>query len=112
MPVPAQVSTAIPTRVPTYIPSTLIPKPMLLQTPEPTPAIVPTALPTPGPTIITSPTATSPPVRRTDIGPHVFVGTATIDGQPATDGTAVTGWVDEFGFSVGDGVVSTGIYDL
>ena len=57
-------------------------------------------LPTPGSKIITSPTATSPPVHRTDIGPHVFVGTATINGLPATDGAAVTGWVDEFGFSV------------
>jgi hypothetical protein len=40
--------------------------------------------------------------------PHVFVGTATLDGAVAADGTVVTTWVD--GAEAGSGTVTDGSY--
>ena len=42
--------------------------------------------------------------------PHVFVGTATVDGAAASDGTAVTAWVG--GVQVASGAVSGGSYTI
>ena len=44
--------------------------------------------------------------------PHVFVGTATIGGQPAPDGTEVSVWVSDYDASVGTETVSGGKYSL
>ena len=44
--------------------------------------------------------------------PHVFVGTATIGGQPAPDGTEVSVWVSDYDASVGTEMVSGGKYSL
>jgi len=42
--------------------------------------------------------------------PHVFVGTATLDGATAADGAAVTAWVG--GEQVADTTVKGGQYDI
>ena len=52
------------------------------------------------------------PARRTDITPHAFAGTALIDGVAAPDGTPITAWVEGLPETVGEGVVSGGIYNL
>ena len=44
--------------------------------------------------------------------PHIFVGTATIGGQPAPDGTEVSVWVSEYDAPVGTETVSGGGYSL
>ncbi len=50
-----------------------------------------------------------PPVR-SEIKPHLFTGTATINGSPAPDDTRVTAWVEGFREPVGDTTVSGGLY--
>ena len=54
----------------------------------------------------------SPPDRRTDVTPHVFAGTASVNGAPASEGTVITAYVISFQDPVGEGVVSGGIYNL
>ena len=44
--------------------------------------------------------------------PHIFVGTATIGGQPAPDGTEVSVWVSDYDAPVGTETVSGGKYSL
>ena len=44
--------------------------------------------------------------------PHVFVGTATIGGQPAPDGTEVSVWVSDYDAPVGTETVSGGNYSV
>ena len=44
--------------------------------------------------------------------PHVFVGTATIGGQPAPDGTKVSVWVSDYDAPVGTATVSGGKYSV
>jgi len=44
--------------------------------------------------------------------PHVFVGTATIGGQPAPDGTEVSVWVSDYDAPVATGTVSGGNYSV
>lgn len=44
--------------------------------------------------------------------PHVFVGTVTIGGQPAPDGTEVSVWVSDYDAPVGTETVSGGKYSL
>ena len=44
--------------------------------------------------------------------PHVFVGTVTIGGAAAPDGTEVTVWVEEYTGPVGAGVTSGGNYTV
>ena len=119
---PLPTPTAIPSLIPT--PSVLptptpypTPTPVPTVTPTPTPTPVPTATPIPTPTPV--PTATplatrlpSPPDRRTDVTPHVFAGTASVNGAPASEGTVITAYVISFQDPVGEGVVSGGIYNL
>lgn len=120
VPTPTSLPSATPLPTPTAIPS-LIPTPSVLPTPTPypTPTPVPTVTPTPTPTSIPVPTATplatrlpSPPDRRTDVTPHVFAGTASVNGAPASEGTVITAYVISFQDPVGEGVVSGGIYNL
>ena len=44
--------------------------------------------------------------------PHVFVGTVTIGGQPAPDGTEVSVWVSDYDAPVGTEMVSGGKYSV
>ena len=120
VPTAAPLPTATPLPTPTAIPS-LIPTPSVLPTPTPypTPTPVPTVTPTPTPTPPPVPTATplatrlpSPPDRRTDVTPHVFAGTASVNGAPASEGTVISAYVISFQDPVGEGVVSGGIYNL
>ena len=120
VPTATSLPSATPLPTPTAIPS-LIPTPSVLPTPTPypTPTPVPTVTPTPTPTSIPVPTATplatrlpSPPDRRTDVTPHVFAGTASVNGAPASEGTVITAYVISFQDPVGEGVVSGGIYNL
>ena len=120
VPTATPLPTVTPLPTPTAIPS-LIPTPSVLPTPTPypTPTPVPTVTPTPTPTPTPVPTATplatrlpSPPDRRTDVTPHVFAGTASVNGAPASEGTVITAYVISFQDPVGEGVVSGGIYNL
>lgn len=86
-PTPEPTATATPDPTPTPVPTdtpspTPTPSPELIaDTPTPAPTVPPTA--TPG----ASDTGTSRP-------PHVFVGTATINGAPAPAGTEITALID------------------
>jgi len=81
-----------------------------VQTERPTPRPTPTPTPTPTP----QPTPTLGPVALPAVDtrtiPHVFVGSVTVDGQVAPDGTEVSAWVSEFSSPVGEGTVSGGSY--
>ena len=110
-----------PTSTPEPVPTpTFTPEPTPTNTPEPTPTATPEPTPTntpePTPTATPEPTSTPAPQplgeRQTTVAPHVFAGTASIGGQPAPDGMAVTAWVDGFSEPVGEGVVSLGSYNL
>ena len=72
----------------------------------------PTATPPDNPPTATPEPEASLPQIRTDIGPHAFGGTATIDAAPASDGTVITAWVSNFQSPVGEGEVTVGIYFL
>ena len=116
VPTATSLPSATPLPTPTAIPS-LIPTPSVLPTPTPypTPTPVPTVTPTPTPVPTATPLATrlpSPPDRRTDVTPHVFAGTASVNGAPASEGTVITAYVISFQDPVGEGVVSGGIYNL
>jgi hypothetical protein len=67
--------------------------------------MVPTTVPTPTPV----PTLASPklplPAVVNDNPPHVFVGTVTIGGQLAPEGTEVTAWVLEYSDPVGSSTI-------
>ena len=79
-----------------------------------TPSLPPTPVPTPNPTVTTDPTPTPaalPPVNP-DVPPHVFVGTVTIGGATAQDGTAITAWIQDYLVPVGEAVVSSGDYSI
>ena len=104
-------STPMATPTPTPVP-TLTPTPTPIPTPKPTPTPAPTPTPTltPTPAPISTP-APLPPVNP-NVLPHVFVGTATIDGVSAPDGTVVTAWIQGFVVPVEEGVVSGGNYVL
>lgn len=71
-------------------PATLPPETTLIPTPTPTSTFIPT--PTLG-APATSPLPTTFVLPR-HFTPHIFVGTATIDGNPAPDGTIVTALID------------------
>jgi len=94
--------TDVPTRTPRPLPTaTAVPTPTVIPTPTPTPS--PTLVPTPVPTIDI---AKSPlPEVVNDNPPHVFVGTVTIDGQFAPDGTEVSAWMLQYSEPVGSSVV-------
>ena len=87
------------------------PEPTATPTPAPTPTPQPTATPLPEPTATATPVPapTPTPVERAqNRPPHIFIGTVTIDGAPAPDGTVVTAIVD--GAEVGSAVVQNGEY--
>ena len=105
---------AEPTIIPTPVP-TLVPTPVPTQTPIPVPTQTPIPVPTPSATPIPTPTPkplgrTALPERDNSEPPHVFVGSVTIDGGPAPDGTEVTVWLVEFDAPIGTGITSSGIY--
>ena len=121
-PVPTLVPTLVPTPVPTVsvaptIIPTIDPTPMatLVPTPVPTPVptLVPTPVPTPVPTTVPTPTPVPTlarpklplPAVVNDNPPHVFVGTVTIGGQLAPEGTEVTAWVLEYSDPVGSSTI-------
>lgn len=118
--VPQPQPTAIPAAIPT---ATTVPtEPAPTATRRPPPAIsFPTATPTietaPIPTPEPAPTATPVPEPTPDLialsgqtPPQIFIGTATIDGAPAPDGTVVTAFID--GVAVASAVVNGGAYPV
>ncbi len=87
------------------------PRPTPTPTPQPTPIPTPTLTmptPTPQPTPTLGPVAL--PAVDTRTIPHVFVGSVTVSGEVAADGTEVSAWVSEFSSPVGEGTVSGGSY--
>ena len=105
-PVPTLGPTPVPTAsvAPTIVP-TIVPTPMATLVPTPVPTPVPTTVPTPTPV----PTLARPklplPAIVNDNPPHVFVGTVTIGGQLAPEGTEVTAWVLEYSDPVGSSTI-------
>ena len=97
---PTTIPTTIPTSVPTPVPTII---PTIIPTPMPTPTQMPTLQPTPVPTLDV---AKSPlPEIVNDNPPHVYVGTVTIDGQPAPDGTEVSAWMLKYTEALGSSIV-------
>ena len=92
--------------------ATLQPTPTPTATPEPTPTPTPTATPVPVPTPTLTPVPAALPPRDDDELPHVFVGSLSIGGLAASDGTEVTAWVADFNRPVGAGTVSGGNYTV
>jgi len=103
---PTPVPTPVPTisLAPTIVPTT-VPTPVATLVPTPIPTMVPTTVPTPTPV----PTLARPklplPAVVNDNPPHVFVGTVTIGGQLAPEGTEVTAWVLEYSDPVGSSTI-------
>ena len=97
---------------------TVAPTPSPTDTPQPTATPRPTATPTPTPTSTPTPSPTptivpiSAPPRNVDVLPHVFVGSVTIGGLAAPDGTEVTVWVSQYNGPVGTGTVTAGNYSV
>ena len=87
------VPTALPTALPTTAPSV----------PTAVPTVVPITIPTPVPTIevVKLPL----PSIVNDNPPHVFVGTVTISGRPAPEGTEVTAWMLNYSEPAGSSIV-------
>ena len=136
---PAATDTPTPTPEPTATPTTpqlvvipvevpISPTVPALQPPPALPAILPTptaTAPTPTATVPT-PTATAPtppatapapstqpvalPAVASNVIPHAFVGSVTVSGEVAPDGTEVSAWVSEYSSPVGEGTVSGGSY--
>ena len=105
-PTPVPTVSVAPTIVPTIVPTpmaTLVPTPVPTPTPTPVPTPVPTMVPTPVPTLA-KPKLPLPAVVN-DNPPHVFVGTVTIGGQLAPEGTEVTAWVLEYSDPVGTSTI-------
>ena len=121
LPTLVPISTFTPRAEPT---ATRIPEPTA--TPPPTAAPTPTPTPPPPPTATPVPTATATPVptatpipppaplpeRDNRELPHVFVGSVTINGAPAPNGTEVTVWLEEFNAPLGAGTSSGGTYSV
>ena len=109
-PVPTLVPTPVPTLVPTPVP-TLVPTPVptISLAPTPIPTTVPTIVPTPTPVPTPVPTLASPklplPAVVNENPPHVFVGSVTIGGELAPEGTEVTAWVLEYSDPVGSSII-------
>ncbi len=104
------VPTPIPTvsLAPTIVPTT-VPTPVATLVPTPIPATVPTTVPTPTPVPTPSPTLAKPklplPAVVNENPPHVFVGTVTIGGELAPEGTEVTAWVLGYSDPVGTSTI-------
>jgi len=93
MPTATLIAQLVPTALPTTAPSV----------PTAVPTVVPIIIPTPVPTIevVKLPL----PSIVNDNPPHVFVGTVTINGQPAPKGTEVTAWVSNYSDPAGSSIV-------
>ena len=117
-PVPTLVPTPVPTLVPTPVPTvslaptivpTTVPTPVATLVPTPIPTTVPTIVPTPTPVPTPVPTLASPklplPAVVNENPPHVFVGSVTIGGELAPEGTEVTAWVLEYSDPVGSSII-------
>ena len=109
-PVPTPVPTLVPTPVPTVslaptIVPTTVPTPVATLVPTPIPTTVPTTVPTPTPV----PTLAIPklplPAVVNENPPHVFIGTVTIGGELAPEGTEVTAWVLKYSDPVGSSTI-------
>ena len=104
------VPTPIPTvsLAPTTVPTT-VPTPVATLVPTPIPATVPTTVPTPTPVPTPVPTPAKPtlplPAVVNENPPHVFVGTVTIGGELAPEGTEVTAWVLGYSDPVGTSTI-------
>ena len=104
MPTAPLIAQLVPTASPTAAPS--VPTPLPTTAPS-----VPTAVPTVVPIIIPTPVPTIEVVKLplpsivNDNPPHVFVGTVTINGQPAPEGTEVTAWVLNYSDPAGSSIV-------
>ena len=92
--------TVVPTLMPTSPPiATLVPTVLPTALPTTTPSAVPTVVPTVVPITIPTPVPTIEVMKLplpsivNDNPPHVFVGTVTISGRPAPEGTEVTAWM-------------------
>ena len=87
-------------------------KPTTNPTPSPTPSPTPTT--EPAPTHTPQPTLTSAPIdlpaKDAKTIPNVFVGSVTVDGQAAVDGTKVSAWVLDYSSPVGETIVAGGRY--
>ena len=105
-PVPTLVPTPVPTvsLAPTIVPTT-VPTPVATLVPTPIPTTVPTTVPTPTPV----PTLARPklplPAVVNENPPHVFIGTVTIGGELAPEGTEVTAWVLKYSDPVGSSTI-------
>ena len=108
VPTPVPTVSLAPTIVPTTVPTpvaTLVPTPIPTPIPTPVPTPVPTTVPTPTPV----PTLAKPklplPAVVNENPPHVFVGSVTIGGELAPEGTEVTAWVLEYSDPVGSSII-------
>ena len=113
-PVPTPVPTLVPTPVPTVslaptIVPTTVPTPVATLVPTPIPTTVPTTVPTPTPVPTPVPTLARPklplPAVVNENPPHVFIGTVTIGGELAPEGTEVTAWVLKYSDPVGSSTI-------
>jgi hypothetical protein len=77
------------------------PKPPSLPTREPTETPLTPTLAVPAPVGVPVPAADGP------VFPHLFVGTAKLNGLPAPDGTVVTAWVDGLSEPLAESVISS-----
>lgn len=106
------------TTPPTLVPPTATATPVPTATPTPMPTATPAPTATPLPTATPMPTATPEPVpdplpeRDNSELPHVFVGTVTIDGTPAPDGTEVSVWLEQYDSPLGTGTSVGGSYSV
>ena len=94
MPTSPPIATLVPTALPTALPTTA---------PSAVPTVVPITIPTPVPTIEVMKLPLPSIVN--DNPPHVFVGTVTISGRPAPEGTEVTAWVLNYSEPAGSSIV-------
>ena len=62
--------------------------------------------------MITEPGPVDFPVPDRNTMPHIFVGSVTIGGNPASDGKEVSAWLSEFNGAVGTASASGGKYRL
>ena len=105
--------TLVPLDTPTPRPEpTATPTPAPTATPAPTLTPVPTATPLPPPTATPEPPPSPLPARDNSELPHVFVGSVTIGGVAAPDGTEITVWLEEFNAPIGAAITSGGNYTM
>jgi len=111
---PTPVLVLVPTLAPTPVPTVSL-APTIVPTTAPTrvatlvPTPIPTALPTTVPTPTPVPTLAIPklplPAVVNENPPHVFIGTVTIGGELAPEGTEVTAWVLKYSDPVGSSTI-------